>query len=122
MAEEAAISVTSPTAEQNQNSVNATIESGVQGGTESTCNNNNTAESSVVTSDGNREKSLEFADELTVKGSKASKDGDYAEAVECYSRALEIRLGFTCFIPSLFFLITRIFNCLLVFFCSKLFD
>ncbi|KAG5624037.1 hypothetical protein H5410_009255, partial [Solanum commersonii] len=93
MAEEAAISVPSPTAEQNQNSVNATIESGVQGGTESTCNNNNIAESSVVTSDGNREKSLEYADELTVKGSKASKDGDYAEAVECYSRSLEIRVA-----------------------------
>lgn len=124
MAEEAAISeTTSPMAEQNQNSVNATIESGVQGGTESTCNNNNNAESSVVTSDGDREKSLEYADELMVKGSKASKDGDYGEAVECYSRALEIRLGFYLFyFLSLLFLISRIFNCLLVFFCSKLFD
>ncbi|XP_010316172.1 NASP-related protein sim3 isoform X2 [Solanum lycopersicum] len=94
MAEEAVISVTSPTAEQNQNSVNATIESGVQGGTESTCNNNNNnAESSAVTSDVNREKSLEYADELVVKGSKASEDGDYGEAVECFSRALEIRVA-----------------------------
>ncbi|XP_055805023.1 uncharacterized protein LOC129873855 [Solanum dulcamara] len=94
MAEEAAISeTTSPMAEQNQNSVNATIESGVQEGTESTCNNNNNAESSVVTSDGDREKSLEYADELMVKGSMASKDGDYGEAVECYSRAMEIRVA-----------------------------
>ncbi|XP_060192033.1 NASP-related protein sim3 isoform X1 [Lycium barbarum] len=99
MAEEAANSeITSPPmAEQNQNSVNATIESGFQGGgTESTCNNidnSNNAESSVVTSDGDREKSLEFADELMVKGSQASKDGDYGEAVECYSRALEIRVA-----------------------------
>lgn len=95
MAEEAAISETaSAMAEQNQNSVNATIESGVQGGgTESTCNNSNNAESSAVTSDGDGEKSLEYADELMVKGSKASKDGDFAEAVECYSRALEIRVA-----------------------------
>ncbi|KAJ8567210.1 hypothetical protein K7X08_019418 [Anisodus acutangulus] len=94
MAEEAANSETSPIPpEQNQNSVNATIEGG---GTESTChnnNNNNNAESSAVTSDGNREKSLEYADELMVKGSNASKDGDYGEAVECYSRALEIRVA-----------------------------
>lgn len=97
MAEEAAVSeITSPPVEQNQNSVNATIESGAQGGTESTCNNinnSNNAESSVVTSDGDREKSLEYAHELMVKGSKASKDGDYGEAVECYSRALEIRVA-----------------------------
>ncbi|CAN4079596.1 unnamed protein product [Withania somnifera] len=95
MTEEAAISeTTSPMAEQNQNSVNATIESGVQGGgTESTCNNSNNAESSTVTSDGDREKSLEYADELMVKGSQESKDGDYGEAVECYSRALEIRVA-----------------------------
>ncbi|MCD7448860.1 hypothetical protein HAX54_046954 [Datura stramonium] len=51
------------------------------------------AEPELVTSDGDREKSLEYADELMVKGSKATKDGDYGEAVECYSRALEIRLG-----------------------------
>ncbi|KAK4346542.1 hypothetical protein RND71_032881 [Anisodus tanguticus] len=88
--------ITSPMAEQNQDSVNATIESGIQGATESTCNNNNNnnnAESSAVTSDGDRDKSLEYADELMVKGSNASKDGDYAEAVECYSRALEIRVA-----------------------------
>lgn len=113
MAEEVANSETaSPTPEQNQNSVNATIESGFQGGTESTCNNNN-AESSAVTSDGDREKSLEYADELMEKGAKADKDGDYGEAVECYSRALEIRLGFTHFISS-GFCISSIFSCLLI--------
>ncbi|KAM3252836.1 hypothetical protein T459_06653 [Capsicum annuum] len=97
MAEEAPISETTipaPVPEQNQNSVNATIVSEVQGGTESTCNNDNKeAESSAVTSDGDREKSLEYAEELMVKGSKASKDGDYGEAVDCYSRALEIRVA-----------------------------
>lgn len=39
-------------------------------------------------------KSLEYANVLTEKGDKASKDNDYTEATECYSRALEIRLGF----------------------------
>nr|GMD53955.1 NASP-related protein sim3 isoform X1 [Ipomoea batatas] len=35
--------------------------------------------------------SLEYADLLTKQGDKASKDKDYTEATECYSRALEIR-------------------------------
>ncbi|XP_019195583.1 PREDICTED: NASP-related protein sim3 isoform X2 [Ipomoea nil] len=35
--------------------------------------------------------SLEHADLLTKQGDKASKDKDYTEATECYSRALEIR-------------------------------
>lgn len=94
MAEEAANSeVQGPFADQNPNSVEATIESGVGGGaTESTCNNNNnSAESSVVTNDGEREKSLEYADELMAGGSKAAKERDYAEATDYYSRALEIR-------------------------------
>ncbi|CAI9766810.1 unnamed protein product [Fraxinus pennsylvanica] len=82
-----------PTPDPNQNSVEATIESGVDfGATESTCNNDN--ESSVVNSDAEFQKSLEYADELMVRGSKASQDRDYAEATDCYSRALEIRLGF----------------------------
>lgn len=41
--------------------------------------------------------SLEYADLLTKQGDKASKDKDYTEATECYSRALEIRLGFCYF-------------------------
>ncbi|CAG7886131.1 unnamed protein product [Brassica rapa] len=51
--------------------------------TESTCNNNNAAEI---------EKTLEFADELTEKGSLFLKESDFAEAVDCFSRALEIRV------------------------------
>ncbi|XP_022740822.1 protein HGV2-like isoform X2 [Durio zibethinus] len=73
-------------------SIEATIESVVRGGTESTCNNNNNAESCVVASDVDREKRLEFADELTEKGSKAFKENDFSEAADCFSRALEIRV------------------------------
>ncbi|XVE87227.1 hypothetical protein DITRI_Ditri18aG0099300 [Diplodiscus trichospermus] len=78
---------------ETQASIEATIESAVQGGTESTCNNNNNAESCVVASDVDREKTLEFADELTEKGSKAFKENDFAEAADCFSRALEIRVA-----------------------------
>ncbi|GAB2213760.1 hypothetical protein Droror1_Dr00018074 [Drosera rotundifolia] len=35
---------------------------------------------------------LELAEELIVKGSVAVKDGDFGEATDCFSRALEIRL------------------------------
>ncbi|XWS29349.1 hypothetical protein CRYUN_Cryun24cG0021700 [Craigia yunnanensis] len=73
-------------------SIEATIESAVQGGTESTCNNNNNAESCVVASDVDREKTLEFAYESTAKGSKAFKENDFAEAADCFSRSLEIRV------------------------------
>ncbi|KAL0380920.1 UNVERIFIED_CONTAM: hypothetical protein Sangu_0156300 [Sesamum angustifolium] len=97
MAESAADSqVQGSTAEQNPNSVEATIESGaVCVATDSTCNDggSNNAESSVVTSDGEREKSLEYADELMALGSEAAKERDYAEATDCYSRALEIRVA-----------------------------
>lgn len=85
-------------APETQNSEEATIKSFAQGGTESTCNNdngddNNGAETSATTcSDGEREKSLEYADELMEKGSEALKDSDFSEATECFSRALEIRL------------------------------
>ncbi|GMI86431.1 NUCLEAR AUTOANTIGENIC SPERM PROTEIN [Hibiscus trionum] len=74
-------------------SIEATVESTAQGGTESTCNNNNNANSCGLASDVDREKTLEFADELTDKGSKAFKENDYAEAADCFSRALEIRVG-----------------------------
>ncbi|GAB2220761.1 hypothetical protein Droror1_Dr00008433, partial [Drosera rotundifolia] len=37
---------------------------------------------------------LELAEELTVKGSVAVKDGDFGEATDCFSRALEIRFVF----------------------------
>lgn len=39
------------------------------------------------------EKTLVHADELFEKGSKAIEDGDFVEAVDCLSRALEIKLG-----------------------------
>ncbi|KAH7857050.1 hypothetical protein Vadar_008445 [Vaccinium darrowii] len=42
------------------------------GGTVSSCSNNSVA-TSVVTSDGQREKSLEYADELMERGTKAAK-------------------------------------------------
>ncbi|CAK9158717.1 unnamed protein product [Ilex paraguariensis] len=91
MAEEAANSeILGPALEETPNSVEATIESGPQGGTESSCNNNN-VESSGLKSDGDREKSLEYVDELMERGSKAEKERDYAEATDCFSRALEIR-------------------------------
>lgn len=78
--------------ERNENSVEATIESGVQEGVSSTCNNlNNNAESSTVNPDDDREKSLEYAEELIERGSMAAKEQDYVEAIDCFSRALEIR-------------------------------
>ena len=79
MAEEkapASASELEQTLDPNQTSIEAT---------ESTCNNNNAAES---------ETTLEFADELTEKGSVFLKESDFAEAVDCFSRALEIRLFF----------------------------
>ncbi|KAK6128647.1 hypothetical protein DH2020_037605 [Rehmannia glutinosa] len=93
--EDAKSEVQGPSADQNPNSVEATIESSVGcGATESTCNNNgNSAESSAVTHEGEREKSLEYAEELMARGSKAAKERDYAEATDCYSRALEISSG-----------------------------
>ncbi|XP_015890099.2 uncharacterized protein LOC107424754 [Ziziphus jujuba] len=105
MAEEASASETSAREVkgtlETQNSEEATIQSIPLGGTESTCNNidgdnnnSNGAETSATTSsEGDREKSLEFAVELTEKGSKALKDGDFFEATECFSRALEIRVA-----------------------------
>lgn len=106
MAEEAPVSEVSaaeaaeqrgavPNALETQASNEATIESGVLGGTmESTCNNDNI---SAATSDAEGEKSLELADQLMEKGSQALKDSDYGEAAEFFSRALEIRLVFSFF-------------------------
>ncbi|KAE9449701.1 hypothetical protein C3L33_18400, partial [Rhododendron williamsianum] len=95
MADEAPRSETPPrSVEQARASVEATIASDTAGGTESSCNNNS-VETSSITSDGERRNSLEYADELMERGSKAAKEQDYAEATECYSRALEIRSGFT---------------------------
>lgn len=93
MADEAPSSETvAPVIEEKPSSVEATIESSALGETESSCNNN-TVESSSLTSNAEREKSLEFAEELIEKGSKAIKEDDYAEATDCFSRALEIRVA-----------------------------
>ncbi|KAF2578454.1 hypothetical protein F2Q68_00006078 [Brassica cretica] len=99
-ASEASVTEVAQTLEPNQASIEATVESVVQGGAESSCNNNNNnnnnaAESAVtdVVSEEDREKTLEFADELTEKGSVFLKEMDFAEAVDCFSRALEIRVA-----------------------------
>ncbi|KAF5958188.1 hypothetical protein HYC85_005413 [Camellia sinensis] len=92
MADEAPNSETPPQNAE-QASVEATIESNAEGGTESSCDNINLQTSTLTTSDGDREKSLEYADELMERGSKASKDHDYSEATDCYSRSLEISCG-----------------------------
>ncbi|CAN8328182.1 unnamed protein product [Cochlearia groenlandica] len=78
------------TLEPNRASIEATVESSVQGGTEST-SNNNAAESAV--SDEDREKTLEFAEEMTERASVFLKERDFVEAVDCFSRALEIRVA-----------------------------
>ncbi|KAF8087549.1 hypothetical protein N665_0578s0002 [Sinapis alba] len=93
-ASEASVTELAQPLEPNQASIEATVESAVQGGAESTCNNNNGAESAVtdVVSEEEREKTLEFAEELTEKGSVFLKEMDFAEAVDCFSRALEIRV------------------------------
>ncbi|CAN1343510.1 NASP-related protein sim3 [Linum perenne] len=78
-----------------QTSIEATIESNALGGAESTCNNDTGGgEASAVTSGGGGEEnnSLEFAEELKERGTKALKEDDFEEAVECFSRALEIRV------------------------------
>ncbi|KAK1422001.1 hypothetical protein QVD17_24824 [Tagetes erecta] len=74
-------------------SVDATINSTGLGGQSSSCDNSSVVETSAPTSDEDREKSIEYADELMDKGSKANKEEDYAEATDCFSRALEIRVA-----------------------------
>ncbi|KAJ6740205.1 NUCLEAR AUTOANTIGENIC SPERM PROTEIN [Salix purpurea] len=73
------------TASEAQTSVEATATS--QGGAaDSTCNENDNGETS------DPEKSLDLAVELSEKGSAALKENDFSEAVDCFSRALEIRV------------------------------
>ncbi|CAN1343508.1 NASP-related protein sim3 [Linum perenne] len=69
-----------------QTSIEATIESNALGGAESTCNNDTGG------GGGEENNSLEFAEELKERGTKALKEDDFEEAVECFSRALEIRV------------------------------
>ncbi|KAI9089019.1 hypothetical protein K1719_029298 [Acacia pycnantha] len=81
--------------DESLNSEEATLESdsNALGGTESTITNHNAAETSASASDVDREKSLEFADELLQQGYKAMKENDFSEAAENFSRALEIRVS-----------------------------
>ncbi|KAF7828781.1 NASP-related protein sim3 [Senna tora] len=58
-----------------------------------TVTNNSAAEASAPMSDADREKSLEYADELMEQGYKAMKENDFSEAAENFSRALEIRVA-----------------------------
>ncbi|KAK2657339.1 hypothetical protein Ddye_010391 [Dipteronia dyeriana] len=92
--QEQALKVTETTLEANNKaSVEATIESAAEGATESTCNNNdNVGETSGVSADEDREKTVEFSDELIYRGRLALKESDYSEASDCFSRALEIRV------------------------------
>ncbi|KAL8199370.1 hypothetical protein R6Q57_012938 [Mikania cordata] len=82
-----------PTSDQTPASVDATINSTGLGDTTSTGGNISVVETSGMTSDGESEKSLEYAQELMDRGSKANKEEDYAEATDCFSRALEIRVA-----------------------------
>ncbi|CAK7339475.1 unnamed protein product [Dovyalis caffra] len=85
-------SITEPKAAaiESQTSVEATIKESTttsQGeAADSTCNENGNGETS------DPEKSLNFAVELAEKGTKALKENDFSEAVDCFSRALEIRV------------------------------
>ncbi|CAH8380804.1 unnamed protein product [Eruca vesicaria subsp. sativa] len=59
--------------------------------------------SSAVTDDlseEEREKTLEFTDELAEKGSVFLKEMDFAEVVDCFSRALEIRVAHSGELPA----------------------
>ncbi|KAF2283650.1 hypothetical protein GH714_013255 [Hevea brasiliensis] len=79
---------------ETQISNEATIESNAQEGADSTCNNiSNSGEDSILTSNGDQEKSLGFAAELSERGTKALKESDYGEAADCFSRALEISVS-----------------------------
>uniref|UniRef100_A0A7N0RBR4 Nuclear autoantigenic sperm protein n=1 Tax=Kalanchoe fedtschenkoi TaxID=63787 RepID=A0A7N0RBR4_KALFE len=72
----------------------AVVETAAPGGPTVTVSTSNSegskAEASMATSEAG--KTLEDAEELLVKGSKAVKDGDLVGAVDFYSRALEIRV------------------------------
>lgn len=111
MAEEANQSPSIPPESQSE----AVIEYNVAGGAESTCNNGDAtlsgsnAESSALTSDSGGDASLEAADELVKRGSKAVKDGDFAEATDCFSRALEIRLQLSPLLFQFFLVFNSIF-------------
>ncbi|GAB2279697.1 hypothetical protein Dimus_014339 [Dionaea muscipula] len=76
--------------EQSQHTNEATIQTATPACSESSVKD---AGSSVTSSGFDIQKPLELSDELTEKGSVALKDRDFAEATECFSRALEIRVA-----------------------------
>ncbi|XP_011004597.1 PREDICTED: protein HGV2-like [Populus euphratica] len=91
MASESSVTEPKTAPIENQTSVEATIKGSTttssQGGAaDSTCNDDNNGETS------DPHKSLDFAVELSEKGTNALKENDFSEAVECFSRALEIRV------------------------------
>lgn len=77
----------------------ATIQSNAKG--EHSVSSLKNLESSEISAINDREKSLEFSDELMEKGNLNFKEGDFPEAAELFSRALEIRLGFLSLLLSL---------------------
>ncbi|OVA18607.1 Tetratricopeptide repeat [Macleaya cordata] len=70
-----------------------TIMSESEGGGAESSSSKTGVSSPTVDEDSN--KTLERASELMEKGSKAMKDGDFTEAAECFSRAVEIKVA--CF-------------------------
>lgn len=69
----------------------ATIQSNAKG--EHSVSSLKNLESSEISAINDREKSLEFSDELMEKGNLNFKEGDFPEAAELFSRALEIRVA-----------------------------
>ncbi|CAI9286573.1 unnamed protein product [Lactuca saligna] len=55
------------------------------------CSNNNVVETSGLASDGEREKSIKYTEELMERGSTVNKEKGYAEVGNCFSSSLEIR-------------------------------
>uniref|UniRef100_A0A803MCP9 Tetratricopeptide SHNi-TPR domain-containing protein n=1 Tax=Chenopodium quinoa TaxID=63459 RepID=A0A803MCP9_CHEQI len=80
-----------PAPNQSETTNEGTIQSNAQGEhSESSLIN---LESSEISAVNDHEKSLEFADELMEKGSLTFKEGDFPDAAELFSRALEIRVA-----------------------------
>uniref|UniRef100_A0A803KW24 Tetratricopeptide SHNi-TPR domain-containing protein n=1 Tax=Chenopodium quinoa TaxID=63459 RepID=A0A803KW24_CHEQI len=80
-----------PTPNQSETTNEGTIQSNAQGEhSESSLKN---LESSEISAVNDHEKTLEFADELMEKGSLTFKEGDFPDAAELFSRALEIRVA-----------------------------
>ena len=77
--------------EHSQRTNEAAIESNWPECSDSSIKNPDTSGISSAADDNDNEKSLDFANELMEKGSIAFKEGDYSEAAELFSRALEIR-------------------------------